>query len=247
MLNLKELTAEPYATIICYPRSSKLELRKRLEELERLRVNSLGFVGEKTMLNVQVLGKGCVGIVVIAYVDHQKVALKIRRVDADRNSMQHEAKLLKKANSICVGPRLKKVSRNFLLMEFVEGNLLLPWLKRTKEKVRIRRVLRAILEQCFALDCAGLDHGELSRASKHVIVDLADKPFLVDFESASLDRKPANVTSVCQFLLLHGETAMKVRKRLGKIDDEALLGFLRMYKHDRTRSNFEALMGACRL
>ncbi len=247
MLNLDELTAEPYATIICYPRSSKAELRKRLKELERLGVNSVEFSGEKTMLNVQVLGKGCVGIVIIAYADHQKAALKIRRVDADRNSMRHEAELLKKANSVCVGPRLQKVSRNFLLMQFIEGDLLLTWLKKTRSKVRIRRVLRAILEQCFALDCAGLDHGELSRASKHVIVDLADELFLVDFESASLGRKPANVTSVCQFLFLHGETAMKVRKKLGKIDDRALLDFLRIYKHDRTRVNFETLLSACGL
>lgn len=247
MLALKELSAEPYASIVCYPRSSKTELRKRLDELERLGVSALEFKGEKSLFNIPILGKGCVGIVTIAYTDGSMNALKIRRVDADRNSMRHEAKLLKRANSLSVGPEMRKVSRNFLLMQFIEGSLLLPWLEKTRGKNRLRNVLRSILEQCLVLDLTGLDHGELSRAPKHIIVDAKDRPFLVDFESASHERKPANVTSVCQFLFLHGETATRIRHRLGMVDEMALLSSLRRYKHHPSCEDFETLLDLCGL
>ena len=247
MLSLKELFAEPYASIVCYPRPSKTEWSRRLNELERLGVVAVEFEGEKSLFNKPILGKGCVGIVVIAYADGYKYALKIRRVDADRNSMRREAKLLKKANSLSLGPEVRKVSRNFLLMQFIEGSFLLPWLERTRGKCRLRNVLRSILEQCFVLDLAGLDHGELSCATKHIIVDAEDRPFLLDFESASDERKAANVTSVCQFLLLHGETATRIRRRLGEVDETALLSSLRKYKHHPSRENFETLMETCGL
>jgi putative serine/threonine protein kinase len=247
MLNRKELSAEPHASILCYPRSSKEELRKRLNELERLGVSAIEFSGEKNILNVAVLGKGCVGIVTIAYIGGRKNALKIRRVDADRASMRHEAVMLRKANSLLVGPELREVSRNFLVMQFIEGSLLLPWIKKNRGKRRLSYVLRSVMEQCFLLDHAGLDHGELSHAPKHIIIDATDRPFLVDFESASAKRRPANVTSVCQFLFLYGEASTKIRRRLGKINEKTLLSSLRMYKHNATRENFETLLDACGL
>jgi putative serine/threonine protein kinase len=189
---------------MCYPKPSKTELKKRLEEMQRLGVETLEFSGEKQAFNKPILGKGCVGIVIIAYRNREKVALKIRRIDADRSKMQQEAKMLKKANSMHVGPRLLGVSKNFLLMQFIDGDLLPKWLEKRKRKAVIVKVLREVLEQCWRLDIAGLDHGELSHAPKHVIIDKSDLPFIVDFETASLDRKPSNVTSICQFLFISG-------------------------------------------
>jgi putative serine/threonine protein kinase len=48
--------------------------------------------------------------------------------------MQHEAEMLKKANSVGVGPKLLGVSKNFLLMQFIDGKLLPEWLETCKEK-----------------------------------------------------------------------------------------------------------------
>ena len=127
-ITIEKLSEEPYASIICYPKPSKAELKKRLEELQRLGVETIKFSGEKQALNTPILGKGCVGIVTIAYRNGEKAALKIRRVDADRSRMQQEAKMLKKANSMHVGPRLLGVSKNFLLMQFIDGDLLPKWL-----------------------------------------------------------------------------------------------------------------------
>ena len=247
MITIENLSEEPYASIICYPKPSKAELKKRLEELQRLGVETLEFSGEKQALNTPILGKGCVGIVTIAYINGKKAALKIRRVDADRSRMQQEAKMLKKANSVHVGPRLLGVSKNFLLMQFIDGDLLPKWMEKRKQKALMVKILREVLEQCWRLDIAGLDHGELSHAPKHIIIDKKNKPFIVDFETASLNRKPSNVTSICQFLFISGVVAEKVAEKLGGKNKNAIIDVLRRYKSDRTRENFETVLEACGL
>jgi putative serine/threonine protein kinase len=246
-LSLDKLNEEPYASIICYPRSNSTELKKRLKELRKLGVEALEFSGGKEAFGVPILGKGCVGIVTIAYRNGEKVALKIRRVDADRVMMQREAKMLRKANSASVGPKLLGVSKNFLLMQFIEGDLLPDWLERKSKKALIKRVLREILEQCWRLDDACLDHGELSHAPKHVVIDVKSVPFIVDFESASLNRRPSNVTSICQFLFLSGVVAEKMAAKLGEKDETAIVRVLRDYKSDRSRENFEKVLKICGL
>lgn len=246
-ITLEKLIEEPYASIICYPRLSKAELKKRLKELQKLSIKALEFRGEKEAFNTPVLGKGCVGLVTIAYRNGEKVALKIRRVDADRSKMQNEAEMLKNANSVGVGPRFLGVSKNFLLMQFIDGDLFPTWLKKRKTKTLVKKVLREVLEQCWRLDAAGLDHGEISHAPKHIIVDGEGLPFIVDFETASLNRRPSNVTSVCQFLFLGGFVASKVAESVGVKDKRVVVEALRHYKSERTYKNFEAVLKVCGL
>jgi putative serine/threonine protein kinase len=156
--------------------------------------------------------------------------------------MFHEAEMLKKANNVDVGPELLEISENFLLMELIEGTHFPEWIEslgETEGQPCVRLVLEDVLEQCHRLDDAGLDHGELSNAPKHILVDADDHPFLVDFETASTNRRVSNVTSICQYLLLGSQIAHRVRKKLGKVDEKELVNALRAYKHEITRENFE--------
>jgi putative serine/threonine protein kinase len=246
-ISIKNLEKEDYAALICYPKPTKTEFKKRLKELRKLDIKALELSGEKEVFNMPVLGKGCVGIVTIAHMNHERAALKIRRVDADRIGMLREAEMLKKTNSISVGPKLLAVSKNFLLMQFIDGKLLPEWLDTGREKALIKRVLRGVLEQCWLLDKAGLDHGELSHAPKHIIIDGKNRPFIVDFETASLNRKPSNVTSICQFLFISSAVAKKVSEKIGKRDRDAIIEALRRYKSDMTCENFEKVLEACGL
>jgi putative serine/threonine protein kinase len=244
VVSLKVLSERKHCKVLCYPRFEQEELGKRLKELERLGVQALEFTGEKNVFDVPVLGKGCVGIVVVAYTNSGRAALKIRRVDADRKGMFHEGEMLKRANAINVGPKLLEISENFLLMELVEGTHFPEWIESLGEREvqsRVRWVLKDILEQCYRLDEAGLDHGELSNAPKHIIVDADDLPYLVDFETASINRRVSNVTSVCQYIFLGSQVAEKVKK-LGKVDEKELINVLRTYKRQRTKENFEKLL-----
>jgi putative serine/threonine protein kinase len=240
------LKTEPYASVLCYPKASEAELQMRLMELREHGVQAVEFAGHASAFNVPVLGKGFVGIVVIARLDGQKVALKIRRVDADRLGLQHEAQMLTKANSVQVGPKLMGVSKNFLLMQLIDGVLLPEWLGAHEEKEQVRGVLNEVLEQCWRLDNVGLDHGELSKAPKHIIVDEHRKPWIVDFETASVDRKPANVTSVCQFLFTScGAVARAVADVVGEINRAEVINALRLYKNERKRENFDRVLQVC--
>ncbi len=240
------LKMEPYASVLCYPKASEAELQMRLMELREHGVKAVEFAGDTSAFNVPVLGKGFVGIVVTAYLDGKRVALKIRRVDADRLGLQHEARMLAKANSVQVGPKLMGVSKNFLLMQLIDGALLPEWLGAHEEKEHVRGVLNEVLEQCWRLDNIGLDHGELSKAPKHLIVDKHRKPWIVDFETASVDRKPANVTSGCQFLFTSGgAVARAVADVVGEINRAEVINALRLYKNEKNRENFDGVLQVC--
>ncbi|NWG10325.1 serine/threonine protein kinase [Candidatus Bathyarchaeota archaeon] len=242
---IEKLSEEPYASVICYPKATMNELSNRLKELQKLDIIALEFKGEKEVFNLPVLGKGCVGIVLTAYRNREKVALKIRRVDADRSGMQQEAKMLRKANSVDVGPKFLDVSNNFLLMQFINGILFPEWLEKHGGKSLVKKVLHEILEQCWRLDKSGLDHGELSHAPKHIVIDANNMPIIVDFETASVKRKPSNVTSICQFLFISGSVAKRIAETLNVKDMNAIIEVLRRYKNDRTRENFESILKVC--
>jgi putative serine/threonine protein kinase len=246
VIPVENLKREPYATVLCYPRASDTELQARIAELQKHGVDAVEFTGKATAFNVPVIGKGFVGIAVIAHLNKQRAALKIRRVDADRQGMQHEAEMLAKANSVNVGPAFISASTNFLLMQFIDGDLLPSWLETHKQKEQVHSVLKEVLEQCWRLDAAGLDHGELSKAPKHVIVNTVQQPFIVDFETASINRKPANVTAMCQYLFASKSAVARMAAEVfGGKNLSDLVGALRRYKWDRTRGNFERLLQIC--
>lgn len=246
-LQIESLTQEPYASILCYPHSKPKEIINRIRELKELGIEAIEFIGDGSASNVPVLGKGYVGVVVIAYLTDKKYALKMRRLDADRVSLDHEAVMLQKANSVNVGPKFVAVSKNFMLSQLVDGLLLVNWLEKHRaNKSLVSKVLLIILEQCWRLDEIGLDHGELSKAPRHLIVDKSGTPFIVDFETASVTRKASNVTSVCQYLFAGNSQVPKILAEINSEKDlSVIISVLRDYKKNRTRENFERILKVC--
>ena len=240
--------------LITYPHYSESEYKARITEMESLGVTSIilgGGCGRKTILNgAHVAGKGCVGIVVKSKTGNKVCALKIRRTDADRKTMDEEARLHRIANRAGVGPLLEGQTKNLIAMEFVNGQSIIDWVlgshnnnnskNRIPLKGEIRAIVTDILDQCFSLDMAGLDHGELSRLARHIII--AEKPYIIDFESASNKRKTCNVTAAAQSIFLFGAVADRVRKILGNTDRQKAINALRTYKHFHTRANFDAVI-----
>jgi putative serine/threonine protein kinase len=243
IVSVQELCLEPYISVVCYPKGSATEIKDRVNQLEKLNVQAVEFSGKSSAFKLAVVGKGYVGIVAVARLDGQRLALKMRRSDADRKSLEQEAELLQIANSVDVGPKFLGVSKDFLLMQLVEGDLFEAWLETQNDKQVIAKVLVEVLEQCWRLDQAGLDHGELSKAPKHLLINKANKPFIVDFETASLQRKVANVTAICQYLFQGNSQAKQlIAQKLGVTDSGKLVTCLKEYKKRRTRSNFEGLL-----
>ena len=101
---------EPYKKILCFPKIKETEVQKRLKELKKLGITHVSFSGPLQIEKCRILGKGYVGMVVLAKNNSSVFALKIRRVDSPRKNMTNEAKLLKTANKLNIGPRFVKTT-----------------------------------------------------------------------------------------------------------------------------------------
>lgn len=229
------------AKILTYPRFDEADYAVRLAELCDLGVTSIILGGNTVVHGTRVAGKGCVGLVVRAKAGKKTCALKIRRVDANRESMAGEVRLHRIANDAGVGPRLYDFTRNFMLMEFAEGPNIADWAAGASSG-QARQTAREALEQCFMLDRAGLDHGQLSRLDRHVIV--GRRPIIIDFETASTERRVANVSSAGQSLFVAGAVAARMGRAIGNTDKEAAISALRAYKRDQTHNGLKVLLGA---
>jgi putative serine/threonine protein kinase len=226
--------------ILGYPRVTEVEYAARLLELKELGVDSIILGGRTVIGGTHIAGKGCVGLVVKAKARGRLCAVKVRRTDANRQDMRDEVRYHGIANGAGVGPRLLGHTSNFMLMEFAEGKSIIEWVRGDIQKKQAAAVARAVLEQCFALDRAGLDHGELAHLDRHVIVD-GSGATIIDLESASTTRKISNVSSAGQSLLVSGAIAGALFKILPH-DRDAAIDALKKYKRDSTRENLEAVL-----
>lgn len=231
--------------ILSYPREINTQAYvRRLKEIDCLGVHSFLPAGNTKIGRLNILGKGGVGIVAkVEGKDNKVYALKIRRVDANRSSMDMEAIFLKMANSVGVGPSVYASSENFILMDLIDGWNIECWLSQQNvSSTQVRAIVTGALEQCYSLDSANLDHGELSSLSHHLLVSKDVEAQIIDFESSSMTRPPRNVTSVSHALLLNGRISKLIGNyiTIGKQDE--LLQSLRVYKRDRNRRNFERIL-----
>ena len=248
-VSIKKFIKEPYSKILGYPKANSRQLQSRISELQKLRIKSISFIGQTTIGSLQILGKGYVGVVVLAKKGNNLIALKIRRIDSQRDEMQSEAKLLRLANTVNVGPRLYDVSKNFLVMEYLEGYKIGDWIQNlhgTGSSKKLKSVVRTILEDCYRLDQIGFDHGELSSISKHVIVGKS-RSTIIDFESSSVNRRVSNVTSVTQAIFIGSGIAKKVQRIYKIPPKQKIIDVLRTYKQEQTQKSFDDILKILKL
>ena len=247
-IKISEITEPPYSNIWVYPKGTKVQIKSRIKELMALGVESISFQGKLEIGTISILGKGYVGIVVLGKIGRKKVAVKIRRNDSPRKNLKKEAELLKIINEYKIGPKLVTFSKNFLVMEYLDGEKIGDWVVDLKKKggsSRLKTIIKKILEDCYRLDRIGLDHGELSNLSKHVII--GKRITIIDFESSSMNRKVSNVTSATQALCI-GSGIAKIIGRIHKIPKkQKLITALRRYKREETRDSFENLLSVLKL
>ncbi len=239
---INKLVGTAYSRILTYPRSDPNEAVSRVRELSAAGVTALRFSGVTLIDGIPVLGKGCVGVVTQGILDGEPIALKIRRLDADRTTMKDEGRLLRLANSVNVGPRLILATKNLLVMELFKGIPLFRWVENSgARKGRVKQVLSELLKACFRLDAIGLDHGELSHAPKNVLVSQSSEPCIVDFESASTARRVANVTAILQYFLF-GRVSIAVHASRIFPGKRRILRTLTQYKQDGSVESFDRIL-----
>lgn len=247
----RDLRKKEHGAVLCYPGTDLSSFQSRVSQLKSLGVKELILEGESKIGKYGIVGRGCVSTVVKARLASESdvIALKLRRIDANRSDMSHDFELQKFANSFGVGPRAIALSRDLFAMEFVGSVKLGKYcqsLRARSSKRYLRSMIRNALEQCYLLDMHGLDHGELSNPTKHVLIrtDSAQpvETEIIDYESASRNRRVCNLTSVAQFFLLGGWQSVKVKKILGtNASKDELLLILRAYKKEPNKESLEKL------
>ena len=248
-ISIEKFSEKPFSDILGYPAATKRQLNARIKELEKLGIKSISLNGPTSLGKLEILGKGYVGVVVLAKKGNKKVALKIRRMDSQRKDMKNEAHLLKLVNSVEVGPKMLAVSKNFLVMEYLDGIKISDWIYSLKGKgvtKILKSKIKTVLVDCYKLDQIGLDHGELSNISKHVIIE-KKKSTLIDFESSSTQRRTSNVTSATQAIFIGSGIAKKVQRIYKNPSKEEIIKVLKKYKNEKTLENFNNLLKVMKL
>ena len=246
---IEKFSEKPFSDILGYPAATKRQLNARIKELGKLGIKSISLNGPTSLGKLEILGKGYVGVVVLAKKGNKRVALKIRRMDSQRKDMKNEAYLLKLVNAVGVGPKMFAVSKNFLVMEYLDGIKISDWIYSLKGKgitKSLKSTIKSVLVDCYKLDQIGLDHGELSNISKHVIVE-ERKSTLIDFESSSPERRASNVTSATQAIFIGSGIAKKVQRIYKNPSKEEIIQVLKKYKNEKTLENFNNLLKIMKL
>lgn len=239
--NIREI--DDLRSLTAYPSFEENTFKVRLKELESLGITSVLSYGNTKIRNFSILGKGCVGLAVLVKYRKKICALKIRRTDANRLHMYNEVLMHSLANAANVGPILIDFSENFILMEFIDGRNIVDWSAVDSILTEdIYNVMVSTLEQCYALDRIKLDHGQLSHLKCHLIVSPQKKPTIIDFESASVGRKPSNVTAAANTFLAAISLDLRLKYIVRRYQTEEIIRSLREYKRTMTRESFNKII-----
>jgi putative serine/threonine protein kinase len=132
-------------------------------------------------------------------------------------------------------------------MEYIDGEKIIDWVKKSKIKSKdLRSVINNVLRECYLLDNAGLDHGELSTIDKHVIVG-KNRNTIIDFESSSTKRKSSNVSAAIQAIFIGTGLAKIIRKKIKIPRKDKIIRLVRHYKKMRTEESFNELLQELKL
>jgi predicted Ser/Thr protein kinase len=130
------------------------------------------------------------------------VAIKVLHPDSEaKQAVLMESTYLKKANAFGIGPRFIDSSELFVVMEFVDGQLISQWLESESFSCdNAQLVIEDILSQLATLDAAGLNKFELTNPHKHIIITSENKAVLLDFERMRHAQRPKNLSQFNEYI-----------------------------------------------
>lgn len=179
--------------------------------------------------NTEFLAKGKRGIVYTGFYKGKKAAIKTTNPESKALSrIENEANWLKKLNKYNIGPRLLRTEKEYIIIEFIEGDLILDYLEKSSGE-QIIKALTNILKQCRQMDKLGMNKYEMHHPAKHIIIK--GKPVLIDFERSRITRSPKNVTQFCQFILSLKDTLENKGIRISR---NHLMKLCSLYKKDNS-------------
>jgi putative serine/threonine protein kinase len=233
----------PLVKIVSYPKYDTSIARYRLSILYSMGVSAIISEGTTIIDQCRILGKGMNSMVLKIIYKNKVAVVKLLRLDAQRTHMYNEANVLKYINKYGLGPKLYTYYDWFIIEEFIDGHYLPIVLENliTKRDIdNLKLILKRVFEKAYNLDRLGVNHGELSRAEKHIIISKNLKPRIIDFESSSMIKRPKNLTSILQYIFIRfrGGTISDI---LGIMYDE-LIPILNKYKASYDEDMFKLIL-----
>ncbi|MCI4435534.1 MAG: hypothetical protein JHC33_01810 [Ignisphaera sp.] len=189
---------EKLCRVLCFPRVEEECCFSRLSQIRGLGVVEIYDFGKVVLEDgVRVVGKGHAAVVVLARYNNELVAVKIRRLDSKRDSLEREAELLILAKASSFVPKVYAYSRDFIVREFIDGPTLKEFMA-TVSLQQLRNGFAKLIEAAYSLDRIGIDINEISRPDTQVIFECGDplKPRFIDLESARVSHNASNVTRI---------------------------------------------------
>lgn len=238
---LDNLHENPIIEILSYPNNSYEITKNRLISLEKMGVCKIFFIGRLKIRKLNILGKGTNSIVLKTMTKRGVSAVKIMRPDSNRDTFYHEVDMLRIANKLNIGPKVMNFTKDIILMEYISGDTISETLMKEIERPgnkgtkNLMQIFRNVFDQCLKLDREGLDHGEINRPDKHIIINNKMEIKILDFESSSINRRVTNVTSIGHFLFIGGPLSSIICERFLIYDKEFLFQVFTNYKNSLDR------------
>jgi len=181
----------------------------------------------KGVKEVKYFSKGKRSLIYTGIYKNQKVAIKTKNpVSEAENRIENEIKFLKILNKHTIGPELLLTTKKYFVYKFVEGELLVDYLKNNNNNNY--SILKKVIDQCRILDKLKINKLEFTRPIKHVFVK-NKKITMIDFERCYYTENPKNVTQFCQFLIRYNLMENNIE-------------ILQNYKENQTEKNFKEIL-----
>jgi len=192
---------------------------------------------KKGVKNISKFAKGHRSVVYKGEYKGKEVAIKIE--GNIKGKIKNEIKWLKILNKYNIGPNLIFYNKEYIVYEFINGLLLIDFLKKNgKNKVIV--VLKKIFSELKILDELKVDKKELHHPFKHIFISNT-KIKMIDFERCKNSKKPKNVSQFCQFLM--SKKVNELLKEKGfKVNNKNVIMCLKIYKKDYSEKSFKKIL-----
>ena len=161
--------------------------------------------------------RGWRGIVIKTRLKGRDYAIKIHK---KAKYSYKEAIALKKASRIRAAPRVFRILRKCIFMQFLSGPFFEKYVLEGKNTQKIRKLAIKVLEKALRLDNLKITNLELSRAHKHIILH-REEPFFIDFGRVSFGRG-RNFEKLMHYLFFNPSSnlAEKLRQIFGLTNED---------------------------
>ncbi len=154
----------------------------------------------------------------------------VKKISKEWN-IKNEVNWLKLLNKHNIGPKLISLDSNSLTEEYIKGERIDDFLKKSNEK-QIKIVLKDVFKQCYKLDKLKVNKFELTNPYKHIIIQNL-KPIMIDFERCKFSLKPKNISQFVEFIL---------KLNLFEVDKNKIRNLVKEYKKDYSLKSYRKIL-----